>query len=561
MNCTFIKRLNSIMHLMITKDSIENLKNHLDVVDVISQFIETKKSGANFKACCPFHGEKTPSFVISPTKQIYHCFGCGVGGDSIKFVMEYEKLAYPEAIEKLASMYNISLSYENNANQQKLDTKVLQEINKYYQKLFTSNAIAKEYIKSRGISEFSIEKFEIGYAPTSLQTINYIKDTFLNIADAKELGVIDSGENGLYARFIERITFPIYALNGSIVGFGGRTITGHNAKYVNSPQTKLFNKSRLLYGYHLAKESIYKKNEIIITEGYLDVIMLHQAGFENAVATLGTALTQEHLPLLRRGEPRVIVAYDGDNAGLNAAYKAALMLCGGNFEGGVVIFGQGVDPADMVKDNKINELRQIFEHPKSFIPFVIDYIIAKYDLTDPQNKQKALEETNDFLKTLNPIFQDEYKRYLASRLNVNEKFIKVQNQRVENRNNVQLSKIDIAELCIIKSIADNLKRLEMVLDVIDASMFEYHRHEFEMLLHDKENPKLIGLLLNEQLETYDDERLSNELRVLLIKFYEKLLMNVKYEETLEHNEKKNKIVKIRDNISQLKKGKLVAYNL
>lgn len=548
------------MRFMITKDSIENLKNHLDVVDVISQFLEIKKSGANFKACCPFHGEKTPSFVISPTKQIYHCFGCGVGGDAIKFVMEYEKLAYPEAIEKLASMYNISLSYEN-STQPKQDTKVLQEINQYYQKLFISNATAKEYIVSRGISEFSIEKFEIGYAPSSLQTINYIKDNFLNLGDAKELGVIDSGENGLYARFIERITFPIYALNGSIVGFGGRTITGHNAKYVNSPQTKLFNKSRLLYGYHLAKESIYKRKEIIITEGYLDVIMLHQAGFENSVATLGTALTQDHLPLLRRGEPKVIVAYDGDGAGLNAAYKAALMLSGGNFEGGVVIFAQGVDPADMVKANKIQELSAIFEHPKPFIPFVIDYLIAKYDLHDPQNKQKALEETNDFLKTLNPIFQDEYKRYLASRLNVNEKFIKVQHQKVQNSNNIQLMKIDIAELCIIKSIADKPNRLEMVLDLIDASMFEYHRSEFEMLLHDKENPKLIGILLNEQLETYDDERLSNELRVLLIKFYEKKLHAIRYEESLAHNEKKHLIVKIRDNIMQLKKGKLIAYNL
>lgn len=548
------------MQFMITKDSIENLKNHLDVVDVISQFLEIKKSGANFKACCPFHGEKTPSFVISPTKQIYHCFGCGVGGDSIKFVMEYEKLAYPEAIEKLSSMYNIPLSYEN-SNQPKQDTKVLQEINKYYQKLFISHDTAKEYIKSRGISEFSIEKFEIGYAPNSLQTINYIKDNYLNLADAKELGVIDSGENGLYARFIERITFPIYALNGSIVGFGGRTITGHNAKYVNSPQTKLFNKSRLLYGYHLAKEAIYKKKEIIITEGYLDVIMLHQAGFEQAVATLGTALTQEHLPLLRRGEPKVIVAYDGDNAGLNAAYKASVMLSNGNFEGGVVIFSDGMDPADMVKEKKIKELSQIFEHPKPFIPFVIDYIISKYDLKDPQNKQKALEESNEFLKTLNPIFQDEYKRYLASRLNVNEKFIKVHNQKVENNNNIQLTKIDIAELCIIKSIADNPKRLEMVLDMIDSSMFEYHRNEFELLLNDHTNPKLMGLLLNEQLETYNDERLSSELRVLLIKFYEKRLNLVRYEDELGHNEKKNLIVKIRDNIVQLKKGKLIAYNL
>jgi len=545
---------------MITKDSIENLKNNLDIVDIISQFLEIKKSGANFKACCPFHGEKTPSFVISPAKQIYHCFGCGVGGDAIKFIMEYEKLAYPEALEKLASMCNITLNYENNTSK-KLDTKVLQEINSYYQKLFISHEIAKEYINSRGISEFFIQKFEIGYAPSSLQTINYIKDSYLSLADAKELGVIDSGENGLYARFIERITFPIHALNGSIVGFGGRTLTGHNAKYVNSPQTKLFNKSRLLYGYHLAKEFIYKRKEIIITEGYLDVIMLHQAGFNYAVATLGTALTQEHLPLLKRGEPKVIVAYDGDNAGLNAAFKASLMLSLSNFEGGVVIFEQGVDPADMVKANKINELNKIFEHPKPFIPFVIDYIIAKYDLQDPQNKQKALEECNDFLKTLNPIFQDEYRRYLASKLNVNEKHIKIQTRRVDNRNYMQSTKIDIAELCIIKSIAEDPKRLEVVLELIDASMFEYHKNEFEMLLEDKENPKLIGLLLNEQLEMYDDERLSRELRVLLIKFYEKKLHMVRYEESLDHNEKKNVIVKIRDNIMQLKKGKLIAYNL
>ena len=154
-----------------------------------------------------------------------------------------------------------------------------------------------------------------------------------------------------------------YALNGKIVGFGGRTITGHNAKYVNSPQTKVFNKSKLLYGYNIAKENIYKKNRIIITEGYLDVIMLHQAGFNTAVATLGTALTKDHLPLIRRGEPQVIVAYDGDGAGLNAAFKASIMLSQGEFEGGVVIFGEGKDPADMVKDGKVEELNKIFANP------------------------------------------------------------------------------------------------------------------------------------------------------------------------------------------------------
>ncbi len=340
---------------MIKKESIENLKNNLDVVDVISQFLELKKSGANFKACCPFHGETTPSFVVSPAKQIYHCFGCGAGGDSIKFVMEYEKLSYPETIEKLASMYNFNLDYENTI-EIKQDTKILEEINKYYQKLFVNNENVKEYIHKRGISEFSIEKFEIGYAPVSIDTINFLKSNHYNLNDAIDLGVIDNGTNGLYSRFIERITFPIYSITAKLVGFGGRTITGHNAKYVNSPQTKLFNKSRLLYGYHLAKEQIYKKNQIIVCEGYLDVIMLHQAGFNTAVATLGTALTQEHLPLLRRGEPKIILAYDGDKAGLAAAFKASVMLSQSEFEGGVIIFADGLDPADMVLNGKINEL-------------------------------------------------------------------------------------------------------------------------------------------------------------------------------------------------------------
>jgi DNA primase len=544
---------------MIKKESIENLKNHLDVVDVISQFLELKKTGANFKACCPFHGETTPSFVVSPAKQIYHCFGCGVGGDSIKFVMEYEKLSYPETIEKLASMYNFNLDYEDNA-EKKQDTKILEEVNKYYQKLFVNNDNVKEYIHKRGISEFSVEKFEIGYAPVSIDTINFLKSNHYNLNDAIELGVIDNGTNGLYSRFIERITFPIYSISGKLVGFGGRTITGHNAKYVNSPQTKLFNKSRLLYGYHLAKEQIYKKNQIIVCEGYLDVIMLHQAGFNTAVATLGTALTQEHLPLLRRGEPKVILAYDGDKAGLAAAFKASVMLSQGEFEGGVIIFADGLDPADMVHNGKINELNEIFSNPISFIPYAIDYIISKYDINDPNQKQKALTETNEYLKTLSLLNQDEYKRYLAQKLNIRENLVKISSnkQRIYEPN---LTKIDIAELCIIKSILEKPKRLDSVLDIVDASMFEIHRNEFELLLTDIENISLNTIVLNEKLENYDDERLNQELLTLVYKFYTNKLTAISYDKSLDFKQKANLIRKIKDNIYQLKLGKLVSYNL
>ena len=540
---------------MITKESIENLKSHLDVVDIVSQFIELKKTGANFKACCPFHGEETPSFVVSPSKQIYHCFGCGVGGDSIKFVMEYEKLSYPEALEKLASMANVSLEHDN--NYKKIDSSIIIKVNEYYQKLLTHNEESKEYLKSRGISDFSIEKFEVGFAGNSNDTINFLKTNFLNLADAKEFGIIDTGQNGLYSRFIDRITFPIYTINGTVVGFGGRTISGHNAKYVNSPQTKLFNKSRLLYGYNLAKEAIYKQKTVIVTEGYLDVIMLHQAGFSNAIATLGTALTAEHLPLLKRGEPKVIVAYDGDKAGLNAAYKASLLLSHSQFQGGVVIFTDGQDPADMVNGNKIDELNAMFSDTTPFIDFVIDIIIKKYNLENPQDKQSALQESNDYLKTLSPILQEEYSSLIARKLNINSQLIQVQHFNNQQSSNLNLSSIDISELSIIKTVLDNPEYLEIVKKELSADMFETHAHEYNLMLNDPHDPSLMGLMLNEYLISYTNEELNNQLIIILMPYYKKKLQQLNYNDTMNYREKVNLTRELKYKLIDLRSKKLI----
>jgi len=540
---------------MITKESIENLKSHLDIVDVISQFIELKKSGANFKACCPFHGEDTPSFVVSPVKQIYHCFGCGAGGDSIKFVMEHEKLSYPEALEKLAAMTNVSLEYDNNFK--KIDSSLIVNVNEYYQKLLTHNEESKQYLKSRGISDFSIEKFEIGYASNSNDTINFLKTNFLNLADAKEFGIIDTGQNGLYSRFIDRITFPIYTINGTVVGFGGRTITGHNAKYVNSPQTKLFNKSKLLYGYSLAKEAIYKQKSVIITEGYLDVVMLHQAGFSNAIATLGTALTADHLPLLKRGEPKVIVAYDGDKPGLNAAYKASLLLSNSQFTGGVVIFEDGQDPADMVNASKIDELNAMFSNTKPFIDFVIDFIINKYDLEKAQDKQAALQETNDFLKTLSPILQEEYSSSIARKLNINSQLVQVQHFNNQQSSNVNLSSIGIDELTIIKTILDNPKFLEIVKKELSVEMFEIHGNEYNTLLTNPDDPSLAGFMLNEHIIPYSIEELNNQITMILVPFYTKKIQQVRFDENLNFREKAIKTRELQYKLREIKSKKLI----
>jgi DNA primase len=554
---------------MISQDSIEALKARLDVVDVVGSYVELKKAGANFKAPCPFHDEKTASFVVSPSKQIYHCFGCGAGGDSIKFVMEYEKLNYPEAIEKLASQYNFSLTYTDSKDN-KPRSQLMEKLNEWYQNLLSHNQTAMSYIHERGIYESSIEKFGIGYAPKSHETINYLQSQQFNIAEGIEYGVVghDSDRGQTFARFIERITFPIHSANGSIVGFGGRTITGHNAKYVNSPETKYFNKSRLLYAYNIAKQAVFKKAEIIITEGYLDVIMLHQAGFDNAVATLGTALTNEHLPLLRKGSPKVIMAYDGDKAGRAAALKASKLLSAAGFNGGVVVFEGGLDPADMVKDGRVNELSDIFHHPKPFIEFVLDELLSLYDLKDPKAKESCMAEGVSYLKTLSPILQEEYKTYLASRLGglgVSPSLVKLTGQT----NNAPRELVqknthkDMWELGLIKTVLEKPEFLDTVLDVIEPTMLQFHSHEFSLALNGKtEASELMAILVDETVKVLKNtDELNAELITFLTRYYERELKKINTASNISFEQKAFYIRKFRGKIAQLKQGNLVGFEI
>ncbi|SFV60008.1 DNA primase [hydrothermal vent metagenome] len=544
---------------MIAQESIEALKARLDVVDVIGSYIELKKSGANFKAPCPFHDEKSPSFVVSPSKQIYHCFGCGAGGDAIKFVMDYEHLSYPEAIEKLASTYGFTLSYTT--SQKRQSSEILEKINTYYQSLLPHTPMAIEYLQERGVYESSIEKFGIGYAPSSQQTIEWIKKNYLSMQDALRLGVIGSDGNRSYARFIERITFPIQSPSGMVVGFGGRTITGHQAKYINSPETPLFNKSRLLYAYNLARNAIYKKKEIIITEGYLDVVMLHQAGFENSVATLGTALTKEHLPLLRKAEPKVIMAYDGDSAGISAAIKAARLLSVSGFDGGVVLFGGGMDPADMVKEGKIEELERLFLSPTPFIDFVLNQITTHYNLHDPKAKEACLHEMIGYLKTLSPLLQEEYKPYVASRLGISPSLIRLSGNiaTLPQQPQHQNAPRDLWELTLIKTILEHPEFSQMVLDVLDPSKLQFHSWEFEMALRgEREHPRILDILLDDEIKALESTKaLKAELITYLVRHYERELKKINFDKSINFEKKAYLIRKIRDKITRLKRGELV----
>jgi DNA primase len=547
---------------MIAQDSIDALKARLDVVDVVGSYIELKKAGANYKAPCPFHDENSPSFVVSPSKQIYHCFGCGAGGDSIKFTMEYEKLNYPEAIEKLANSYNFSLSYTDNKHN-KPRSQLMDKVNEWYQSLLTSNPSASKYIKERGIYESSIEKFCIGFAPDSNATINYIKSQLFNMSEALEMGIVGYDDGRNFARFIQRITFPIHSANGSIVGFGGRTISGHQAKYVNSPETPFFNKSRLLYAYHHAKQTIHKTKEIIITEGYLDVIMLHQAGFTNSVATLGTALTQEHLPLLRKGEPKIVMAYDGDKAGRTAALKASKLLSASGFSGGVVIFEGGLDPADMVHNGRSEELAKMFRLPKPFIEFVLEELLSLYDLRDPKAKESCMQDGIGYLKTLSAILQEEYKGFLASRLGLSPSFVRLTNKQT-NYNQTQVIQNphkDMWELSLIKTIIERPQFINQILDVIDPSILQFHSREFQLALSENNSqPILMAIAIDENIKALKDEdALKAELLTFLTKHYERELKKINIQASLGFEEKAFHIRKFRGKIAKLKRGELVSF--
>ncbi len=546
---------------MIDKSSIENLKQRLDIVDVIGSYLELKKNGANYKCVCPFHNDTSPSLVVSPSKQIYHCFACGAGGDSIKFVMEYEKLPYPEAIEKLALMSNFSLSYTSKEGAKKEDKKLMETLNLFYIKHLDTYQHVKEYIHKRGLSEASVEKFELGYAPSSVATLEFLQTRGFLMSEAIEYGVAGMGESGnAYARFIERLTFPIYTPSQKLVGFGGRTLSNHPAKYVNSPQTKYFNKSMLLYGYHLAKETIFKAKSIIVTEGYLDVIMLHQAGFTNAVATLGTALTHEHLPLLTRGDPEVIVAYDGDTAGVNAALKASMLLSQHGIKGGVVLFGGGMDPADMVQNKMIMELERLFRTPQPFIEFALERIVKKYALNDPISKQHALEEAMVFLKTLPQTLQESYTGLLSSTLNINQNLVKVHTHKPQKQLKQERSFEDMLELTIIKTILQEPNLIDTVLDTIDISMFKTHGEEFSLLLNNElEHPKLRRILLWDDIKVYDEASLISSMIAFLHGYYMECFTRIKASRTLSYEKKQFLIRKVQHKIQTLKKGELTPY--
>jgi len=311
---------------------------------------------------------------------------------------------------------NFTLEYDNKKDFKDYKN-IFESMNSFYKNSLQDDEL--QYLLDRGITKKSIKTFEIGYASTSSEQINYLKQNFLNIHDACDVGILASDKDKLYARQIKRITFPIRNHTNKLIGFGGRTTINHSAKYINSPQTKLFDKSRNFYGLNIAKEYIYRKGTMVITEGYLDVVLMHQVGIQTAVATMGTALTKEHCLIIKKMKCKVLLCFDGDKAGINAALKSSILLSQNEINGGVVIFKDNQDPADMVKDKKEQELISIMKKPTPLVKYVLKSIVSKYDMSDPYAKNSSLKEAVEYLKSLNNLLiANEYVSYLAQLLDI-----------------------------------------------------------------------------------------------------------------------------------------------
>ncbi|GAB4419974.1 MAG: DNA primase [Thermodesulfovibrionales bacterium] len=360
---------------MKTEGLLEDIKARLDIVDIISDYIELRRAGQNYRGLCPFHSEKTPSFTVSPDKQIFHCFGCGVGGNIVNFVMRYENLSFSESLRLLAKKAGIDLRGYKLDSDGGLREKLI-EIHKEASRLFAEglrrSKSASTYLRDRGIKEETIKVFSLGYAMRDWHCLyNYLKGRGFSDPLILQSGLASSGERGMYDAFRDRIMFPICDIQGNVIAFGGRVMDDSQPKYLNSPDTPLFKKGETVYGLNLAKEGIRKSGYAIITEGYFDVIACHQYGFNNAIAPLGTALTAGHLRKLRRFTKKVVLVFDGDDAGKAAAKKSIPILFEQGFSASVLLLLEKDDPDSLLRRKGSDSFADMLSKAESPVEFIL----------------------------------------------------------------------------------------------------------------------------------------------------------------------------------------------
>ncbi|OFI07170.1 DNA primase [Clostridium acetireducens DSM 10703] len=528
---------------MIPEDVIQNVIEQNDIVSVISESVRLKRSGRNYFGLCPFHNEKTPSFSVSSTKQIYKCFGCGEAGNVITFVMKTRRVSFPEAVKILANRVNIDVEDNSNKNTQKISIKdkvyaINVEAARYFFKNLQKNKKAMNYFLDRGISQKTIKKFGLGYALDSWNGIlNYLKLRGYSELDMISAGIITKSPKGtFYDRFRNRVIFPVFDYRGRVIGFGGRVLDDSKPKYLNSPETVIFKKGINLYGLNFSIKN-NKLDTFIIVEGYMDCISLHQEGFTNVVASLGTALTERQSRLLRRYADNVIIAYDADFAGETATLRGLDVLKKQGFNVKVLIIPEGKDPDDFIKSNGKEAFNMLI---KEAVPLV-DYRLNKAKdgldiINNYEMKVKYIENAAEVLKDLDSIERAVYTKKVSEEIDIPEKFIYEAIKNKMRKNAKKHGNMNIqgysgqnlylepsylkAERGLLKLILKDKEALKYAIDKIqeDTLILESHNKIYKYIIENKYiNHKEIRMKIESNLTDLNDLReWSNILALNLI---------------------------------------------
>lgn len=414
----------------------EDIRARADIASIVGRYVNLKPQGQTLKGLCPFHKEKTPSFNVNPARGFYHCFGCGKGGDVFSFLQEIEGVDFPEALRMLAQETGVRLETrhketENAGNPEKVSKTELIDIHQIASQFYYSQIKAfpqtVEYFKSRGLRAEIVKEFQLGYAPPGWSgLIDYMRSRNIAQSELVECGLAVQKDNGrVYDRFRDRVIFPLYDLSGRVIAFAGRGLEADaQPKYLNSPETALYQKNRVLYGLHKARQGIREQKSILVVEGYMDYLSLYQAGIRNAVATSGTAFTTEHAHLIRRFTSRVVLVFDGDRAGISAAQKALMVLAPFNLEVSVLVLPEGEDPDSFVKAQGAEAFMEKLKSAQDSTSFLIDKAVSEHDCDSPHGKRQVIEELALYIEQLkDPIIRDDFIGKLSDRLRVDKHLV------------------------------------------------------------------------------------------------------------------------------------------
>tara|TARA_B100001250_G_scaffold335094_1_gene301220 strand:- start:835 stop:2577 length:1743 start_codon:yes stop_codon:yes gene_type:complete len=457
----------------INQDDIDRIRDLADIVDVVSQFVDLKNRGNNFFGLCPFHNEKTPSFSVAPAKQIFHCFGCGKGGNVFSFIMDYQKISFPESIKILADKYNVSLEIDKKNIVPEIYSSIynLHEIaeNLYKGNLFSNKgALALGHLKDRGLSIETIKKFNIGYAFNEWdQLVKTCKGKGFTKQSIEKSGLFINSDKGIFDRFRSRIMFPIYHLSGKTIGFGARIFEIEDpAKYLNSPETLVYKKSDVLYGLKDSRNEILKEGYAILVEGYMDFLQLYQAEIYPVVAVSGTAFTERHALAVKRITKKVILLYDGDAAGGNAVIQAGWVMLKLGIEPCVVRPPKDKDPDDWVRESGANSVKESIKKAMDFSDFHIKYFEAK-KLTGSKRQDYLFKISKEINEIKDGIVKNDLIRVFSQNLMVDElDFLKLmektrskKNSKIEDYKPINKlnfdTKIDKAQIELLKVLCNN----------------------------------------------------------------------------------------------------------